>query len=59
MFRAFGFLVQKWEEKTEGRDTRYSMCVLDNSVSIHLYGEDNGTLLQYSWLENPMDGGAW
>ena len=21
--------------------------------------EGNGTLLQYSWLENPMDGGAW
>ena len=22
-------------------------------------GEDNGTPLQYSCLENPMDGGAW
>ena len=22
-------------------------------------GEGNGTLLQYSCLENPMDGGAW
>ena len=22
-------------------------------------GEDNGNLLQYSCLENPMDGGAW
>ena len=22
-------------------------------------GEDNGTPLQYSFLENPMDGGAW
>ena len=22
-------------------------------------GETNGTLLQYSCLENPMDGGAW
>ena len=22
-------------------------------------GEGNGTPLQYSWLENPMDGGAW
>ena len=21
--------------------------------------EGNGNLLQYSWLENPMDGGAW
>ena len=23
------------------------------------YGEGNGTPLQYSGLENPMDGGAW
>ena len=22
-------------------------------------GEGNGNPLQYSWLENPMDGGAW
>ena len=22
-------------------------------------GEGNGTPLQYSWLENPTDGGAW
>ena len=28
------------------------------SVSICL-GEGNGTPLQYSCLENPMDGGAW
>ena len=25
----------------------------------HLYGEGNGTPLQYSCLENPRDGGAW
>ena len=24
-----------------------------------MYGEGNGTLLQYSCLENPMDRGAW
>ena len=24
-----------------------------------LIGESNGTPLQHSWLENPMDGGAW
>ena len=24
-----------------------------------LYREGNGNPLQYSWLENPMDGGAW
>ena len=25
----------------------------------HCGGEGNGTPLQYSCLENPMDGGAW
>ena len=25
----------------------------------HYFGESNGTPLQYSCLENPMDGGAW
>ena len=24
-----------------------------------IFGESNGTLLQYSCLGNPMDGGAW
>ena len=28
-------------------------------IYIHLNGEGNGTPLQYSCLENPMDGGAW
>ena len=26
---------------------------------MYLYGEGNGIPLQYSCLENPMDGGAW
>ena len=29
------------------------------SDSNHKFGEGNGTPLQYSCLENPMDGGAW
>ena len=29
------------------------------NVDPALYGEGNGTPLQYSCLENPMDGGAW
>ena len=29
------------------------------ALSIVTYGEGNGTSLQYSCLENPMDGGAW
>ena len=26
---------------------------------VNIIGEGNGTPLQYSCLENPMDGGAW
>ena len=30
------------------------------SMFLYIYiGEGNGTPLQYSCLENPMDGGAW
>ena len=28
-------------------------------VCIAIFEEGNGTQLQYSCLENPMDGGAW
>ena len=31
----------------------------DLSVNSACIGEGNGTPLQYSCLENPMDGGAW
>ena len=34
------------------------LLVLKAVISIH-YGEGNGDPLQYSCLENPMDGGAW
>ena len=30
-----------------------------NSTLCAYFGEGNGTPLQYSCLENPMDGGAW
>ena len=39
--------------------------LLEKFLNISLYniretdGEGNGTPLQYSCLENPMDGGAW
>ena len=41
----------------------YSVSVIQQSDSV-IYiererGEGNGTPLQYSCLENPMDGGAW
>ena len=35
------------------------MSLLFNMLSRLLIGEGNGTPLQYSCLENPMDGGAW
>ena len=40
---------------------RYYLHVWVFSFVITSYDvqEDNGTLLQYSCLENPMDGGAW
>ena len=36
-------------------------CTHTHTFSFHfaLFGEGNGTPLQYSCLENPMDGGAW
>ena len=35
------------------------MSVTVYFLPIFVYGEGNGTPLQYSCLENPMDGGAW
>ena len=31
----------------------------ENAMAPHCIGEGNDTPLQYSCLENPMDGGAW
>ena len=35
------------------------MSLLFNMLSRLVIGEGNGSPLQYSCLENPMDGGAW
>ena len=41
------------------------VCIIDSFISclyvVHkmIAGEGNGTPLQYSCLENPMDGGVW
>ena len=35
------------------------MSLLFNMLSRYIIGEGNGTQLQYSCLENPMDRGAW
>ena len=45
------------QKKTEGCPLFYKARI--NTVSKHNSGEGNGTPLQYSCLENPMDGGAW
>ena len=39
-----------------GQETK---CTGDKSAGSKYYGEGSGTPLQYSCLENPMDGGAW
>ena len=39
------------------RDVMYNM--INITKTIIYYGEGNGNPLQYSCLENPMDGGAW
>ena len=36
-----------------------TICFYDLDNSNYLIGEGNSTPLQYSCLENPMDGGAW
>ena len=36
-----------------------SISFLIYKIIVGNYGEGNGTPLQYSCLENPMDGGAW
>ena len=42
---------------TKPRHHRF--CTTDLMSSQFSFGEGNGTPLQYSCLENPMDGGAW
>jgi len=46
-----------------GTDSKESACMEGNLGSIpgsgRPLGEGNGTLFQYSCLENPMDRGAW
>ena len=43
----------KREAKSKGEKERYK------HLNAEFHGEGDGTPLQYSCLENPMDGGAW
>ena len=45
--------------KVEGIITRLQDLLESYSNLDCVVGEGNGTPLQYSCLENPMDGGAW
>ena len=46
--------------KSRKNNHREKVTRVDNlSWTRQKYGEGNGTALQYSCLENPMDGGAW
>ena len=48
-----------WEQGVIFQD---AVCTLDwwpLYVTVPSNGEGNGTPLQYSCLENPMEGGAW
>ena len=46
-----------------GSEGKVSVCNAGDTGSIpglgRSPGEENGSPLQYSYLENPMDGGAW
>ena len=50
-------------DHSSGPDGKASVCYSEDPGSIpglgRTPGEGNGSLLQYSCLENPMDGGAW
>jgi len=39
--------------------TAWWLLLLTLNIFPYIFGEGNGTPLQYSCLENPMDGGAW
>ena len=45
------------EKHTLPKFTQFEIDYLSSSKLFP--GESNGTLLQYSCLENPMEGGAW
>ena len=51
------YILENVDYPNDGIATTFSMFIFDCAVSS--FGEGNDTPLQYSCLENPMDGGAW
>ena len=52
-------MFKNWEGTAQETQFRGEMAYLNTSLYISYSGEGNGNLLQYSCLENPMNGGAW
>ena len=64
-------MITRWKKTGNFEDDGYIYYHESRNGSIHMYlltlnnykiikhGEGNGNPLQYSCLENPMDGGAW
>ena len=48
-----------WEEHVYFKKIHFIEVWLIYSAIVPTIGEGDGTPLQYSCLENPMDGGAW
>ena len=53
------FRAQKQLKQLEVKDLRTVVKLTYFTIAYRSYGEGNGNPLQYSCLENPMDGGAW
>ena len=54
---SLAFKIEALPSEPPGKLLLFNIMLL---VSIHVrVGEGNGDPLQYSCLENPMDGGAW
>ena len=47
------------EQLRQGRDFSWGAADLNNGRLMPQNREGNGTPLQYSCLENPVDGGSW
>ena len=43
----------------QGKECSSTCYIWTQKMNSNILGEGNGTPLQYSCLENPMDGGAW
>ena len=52
-------LLKSWENSIESSLTTQTVFLYNYLLVVWVLGEGNGTPLQYSCLENPMDGGAW